>query len=518
MERERGEGVSGVKGADGVEHSAESGRGANQGGSKPRVSFRDKVLGGGVHQRSEVLEGDLLQKKLAKIELFEGVRERPMIRFEEPVLEALARPWKEALAVKLLGKHISFTALRERLRGVWRLHGGYELMEVGNGFFMVKFDLPADRDLVINGGPWMIHDHYLAVKQWTTSFNPADSCFGQTMVWIRLSALNLMYYEESAIRTIAAGVGRPIKVDFVTKTLDRGKFARVCVEVDLAKPVIDQVWITDHWHKVEFECLHLICAKCKCFGHVERDCGALGDNHQVEKTATEAPDHGGRQPPETKFEFQAKSVSEISASDLVSDPLQDIDAGKNLGEHINEEGWTKVERKQKVNKAKVNLRVGPVQNKFGKDASAKHVKNSNKGKGVHVGPKINVNVHGLSSTVDSRQEETQAVYPPSKIVSSAVKVGDVIKGGRIMKTTQVKLIAKGSSKSPPRKKRARVASSSPLGLEAKSQAAPTQNVIILQEKNKNGEVGTSEANVASIQNVMCVGSVHGGEGQVVVPT
>ena len=291
----------------------------------------------------------------------------------------------------------------------------------------------------------------------------------------------------------------------------------MCVEVDLTKPVIDQVWITDHWHKVEFECLHLICAKCKCFGHVECDCGALEDSHQAEKTATETLDHGERQPPETKFEFQAKSVSGISTSDLVSDPLQDIDAGKNLGEHISEEGWTKVERKQKVSKARVNLHVGPVKNKFCKDASSKHVKNSNKGKGVHVGPKINVNVHGLSSTVGSCQEAAQVVNPPSKIVPSAMQVGNVIKGGRIMNTTQVKLIAKGS-KSPPRKKKATVASTSPLGLESKSQAAPTQNVIILQEKNEKGEVCISEASAASIQNVVCVGSVHGGEGQVVVPT
>ena len=125
--------MSGVKGVNGGEHIEESGRGADQGGTKPWLLFRDKVLGGGVHQRSEMLEGDLLQKKLAKIELFEWVHERPVIRFEEPVLEALARPWKEALVVKLLGKHISFTALRERLRGVWKLQGGYELMEVGMG-------------------------------------------------------------------------------------------------------------------------------------------------------------------------------------------------------------------------------------------------------------------------------------------------------------------------------------------------------------------------------------------------
>jgi len=43
-----------------------------------------------------------------------------------------------------------------RLKGVWKLNGGFELMDIGNGFFMVKFDLADDRAKVINRGPWMI--------------------------------------------------------------------------------------------------------------------------------------------------------------------------------------------------------------------------------------------------------------------------------------------------------------------------------------------------------------------------
>ncbi|KAJ6929058.1 hypothetical protein NC652_013047 [Populus alba x Populus x berolinensis] len=43
--------------------------------------------------------------------------------------------------------------------GTWKLTGGFELMEVDNGFFMVKFDLEEDRAKVISGGPWMVLDH-----------------------------------------------------------------------------------------------------------------------------------------------------------------------------------------------------------------------------------------------------------------------------------------------------------------------------------------------------------------------
>ena len=48
------------------------------------------------------------------------------------------------------------------------------------------------------------------------------------MVWIRLSGLNTMYFEESVIKTIAAAVGKPVKVDLVTRSMERGRYARVC--------------------------------------------------------------------------------------------------------------------------------------------------------------------------------------------------------------------------------------------------------------------------------------------------
>ena len=59
-------------------------------------------------------------------------------------------------------------------------------MSVGNGFFMVKFDMAKDTERVINGGPWMLQDSYIAVKRWTPNFNPSDGCFGRTMIWVHL--------------------------------------------------------------------------------------------------------------------------------------------------------------------------------------------------------------------------------------------------------------------------------------------------------------------------------------------
>ena len=54
--------------------------------------------------------------------------------------------------------------MRERIKALWHLQGGFDIMSAGNGYYMVKFDLPEDCAKVIKGGPWMINGHYLAVK------------------------------------------------------------------------------------------------------------------------------------------------------------------------------------------------------------------------------------------------------------------------------------------------------------------------------------------------------------------
>lgn len=41
----------------------------------------------------------------------------------------------------------------KKLRTLWRLSGGYEILDVHHGYFQVKFDLEEDKEKVISGAP-----------------------------------------------------------------------------------------------------------------------------------------------------------------------------------------------------------------------------------------------------------------------------------------------------------------------------------------------------------------------------
>lgn len=74
------------------------------------------------------------------------------------------------MVLKLVGKHVSFITMRDRLWVVWKISGAMDVVDIGYGLYMVKFDVSADREKVISGGPWMIFDHYLAVRPWKPDF------------------------------------------------------------------------------------------------------------------------------------------------------------------------------------------------------------------------------------------------------------------------------------------------------------------------------------------------------------
>jgi hypothetical protein len=67
-------------------------------------------------------------------------------------------------------------------------------------------------------------------------------------------------------------LGSVVKVDKLTLAQVRGQFARLCVEVDLNKPLIPFVDVEGCRYGVVYEGISMICFNCGCFGHVQATC------------------------------------------------------------------------------------------------------------------------------------------------------------------------------------------------------------------------------------------------------
>ncbi|OMO49887.1 Endonuclease/exonuclease/phosphatase [Corchorus capsularis] len=148
------------------------------------------------------------------------------------------RQWEDCLIVKLLGRTISYTVLADRLEKLWKPKGDWELIDLGSGFYLAKFYAQEDLKFVVDEGPWSFFGHYLTMRLWQPNFNPATATIESTAVWVRFPVLPMECYHSRILMALGNKVGKAIKADYNTRMASRGRFARVCVEVDFSKPLV----------------------------------------------------------------------------------------------------------------------------------------------------------------------------------------------------------------------------------------------------------------------------------------
>ncbi|CAI0403205.1 unnamed protein product [Linum tenue] len=125
----------------------------------------------------------------------------------------------------------------------------------------------------------MIGEHYLTTQSWQKSFNPRNHEVKSTCVWVQFPDLPIEFSHPEAVLRIAKRVGTPIHLDRATELGARGGFTRVCVEVDLTKPLLSHFKIEGIEYDIRYEGLDNICFECGTYGHQTLRCPTL---HQEE--------------------------------------------------------------------------------------------------------------------------------------------------------------------------------------------------------------------------------------------
>lgn len=80
----------------------------------------------------------------------------PEIHIPTKLIKSLRRDWKNSLIVKLLGRSISQELLKQKVQNLWGIDGEYDIIGLGNNFYLIKFDLQKDAHKIYNEGPWII--------------------------------------------------------------------------------------------------------------------------------------------------------------------------------------------------------------------------------------------------------------------------------------------------------------------------------------------------------------------------
>ncbi|KAI7985157.1 hypothetical protein LOK49_LG14G01351 [Camellia lanceoleosa] len=77
----------------------------------------------------------------------------PKVTLPRTLIRKIRRPWKDCLIVRLLGRNIGFKVLCNRVHNLWGLQGDFEVVDLGVGFFLFKFEMKQDFGKVVLDGP-----------------------------------------------------------------------------------------------------------------------------------------------------------------------------------------------------------------------------------------------------------------------------------------------------------------------------------------------------------------------------
>ncbi|CAL1358517.1 unnamed protein product [Linum trigynum] len=158
-------------------------------------------------------------------------------------------------------------------------------MDLNNETFLVTFSNDQDYLKALTGGPWEILDHYLVVHPWSPKFRTSDKIHKSVTAWIQLPELPVHFYHREVLFALGNLIGRTVKLDYHTEMLERGKFARIAVELDMTKPLPTRIRLDGFWQQVLYENLPQICFDCGRIGHTEETCPMKLNSCAVESSS-----------------------------------------------------------------------------------------------------------------------------------------------------------------------------------------------------------------------------------------
>ena len=202
---------------------------------------------------------------------------------EESILEFSAC----CLIGKIWGETISLAAITHRTRSEWKFtRGQIDYVELGNEWILVRFANSNDRDLVFKQRPWYVSGLNFVLVPWVPFFDPFNTQITRVDQWLRIPRLPWEFWDATYLTDLLKSIGPVVRIDQNTLLRLKGKFARVCVNIDITKPLPGSITISRLAGCLRvpliYEGLHEVCPLCGGESHVLQSCPNLPMSQKVE--------------------------------------------------------------------------------------------------------------------------------------------------------------------------------------------------------------------------------------------
>lgn len=142
------------------------------------------------------------------------------------------------LVGRVLGVPVSGRAIRNRLKNDWKdLQEEVSVDHIGRDWYKIEFGAEEDVEFVLQHRPWFVQGQIFALQRWRLDFSPFHVSIDSIICWARIPFLSLHYKDPEVLSDLVSILGTLICIDQASMVGRQSMFVRVCLEVDLTKPL-----------------------------------------------------------------------------------------------------------------------------------------------------------------------------------------------------------------------------------------------------------------------------------------
>ncbi|XP_059645947.1 uncharacterized protein LOC132289371 [Cornus florida] len=188
-----------------------------------------------------------------------NLREKKVSISEDDVAEEI-KFWSSSVVGYVMGKKPYYHYFKSFVEKRWSKN--FSLVYLKDGFFLVRFHDDSD------------------VMKWSKNVNLVKEVLESVPVWMRIYDLPVHCRKQQVVSMICSSFAKPIYMDVSKSNIDKGRYLRVTVEVNVKEELPDSMVVDIHGVdcvlEIEYEWKPQICTLCQRVNHVKEKCPQKG--------------------------------------------------------------------------------------------------------------------------------------------------------------------------------------------------------------------------------------------------
>lgn len=191
------------------------------------------------------------------------------------------------LLAKLWGEVLPIALIIAKTKVDWKhIKGTVKYIDLRNGWVLLRFTTVSDKEYVWFNRPWFVKGLNLVLSAWKPYFDPYSATISRVDQWDRILRLPWEFWEQETLADILRNVGNMVCVDHNTLLRQKEKFTRVCLNIDISKPLPGTLRIPTPFRELSipliYEGLHEVCALCESNAHSLDQCPKVPSFPKIE--------------------------------------------------------------------------------------------------------------------------------------------------------------------------------------------------------------------------------------------